>query len=176
MSMILSMSATGLLGAKEIKEADFDDILDLGFEQFADLPEYITPAPGYASLIIRNIEEVETDKDAGLKGIRFSLEIKGYEVIGNEKFVEQGICSVDAGGQFSTLYGQGAGIQKLVADWKGIAQQLGATSIKEMLARLENATIQTEITLRAGKTKDEVTGKARLYPSLSNITLEAQAQ
>ena len=171
MSIIIAMSVAGALNTKQIKEADMDDLLDLGFDQFEELPEFIIPAPGYASLNVKNIEDVEANNDEGLRTIRVTLAINNYLEIGNEKMVETGKATVEPGGIFSVTYQQGAGLQRLVADWKGVAQVLGANSIKDLLSKLENAEIQAEVILRASKKKDDVSGEIRYFPSLRNITL-----
>lgn len=172
MSMIMMMSAaSGLLGSKEIKEADFDDIINLGFDQFEELPDYVTPAPGYATFAIKDVEDVEVNQDEGLRGIRMKFEIKEYQEVSAPKMVEDGKATTDAGGIFSMTYTQGAGLQRMVSDWRGVAAAMGATSIREMVERLAGNSIQAEVTLRASRNKE--TGETRYFPSIRNITISA---
>ena len=160
-----------LLNTQAIKDADFDDLLDLGFDNFEELPEYITPAEGFTSLVIKDILDVETDKDQGYRGIRFVLAIGKYEEVTSVKLVESGAVTTEEGGVFSVTYGQGAGFQRMIGDWKGVAQAIGVTSPREMVKALAGHTVQSEITLRSSKDKE--TGKVRYCPSLRNITLSA---
>jgi len=170
MSIFMLMSSAAALNTAQIKDANFDDLLDLNLEDsFEELPEFCTPAPGYGSFEIKEVAQTEGNKDEGLQAIRVIVAIKGYEEIGNPKLIENGTCTDEPGRIFSLRYQQGAGLQLLVQDFKGVAQALGDKSLRELMQRMAGNTINAEVTLRSGTKRED--GTTPFYPSLKNVTI-----
>lgn len=139
---------------------DIDSLLDTSLDDVADLPEFVTPPPGFYKLTLKKLEQKAINDKPAL--IFHYAVVETLELVNptNDKVAGEGKSEFSE----SFFLNNENGLAYAKKSLAPLAAHFGVKTVREIIAACEGG-LEIAATVKNRANKD----KTALYPSVSNI-------